>query len=246
MIPKIIHYAWFGTEMPEETAKRINNWKKILPGWKFICWNENNYDIHKFKFSGKKYDERKYGYIVDELRYDVLFRYGGFYLDTDEIIKKDLTPFLDHKMVWGFMYDNSISGGLIGSEPKNAFLKYLLDTYSGKINFDIYNKLDLCPSNPIITCLFERYWRNLKLDGKKQELKPGIVLYPKDYFCYLSKNKNANYAQHLFDNSWGNSNSGLYGFLKRNYAKLFPYKYAKISAERGKRKAKNEIELISK
>ena len=154
MIPKIIHYAWFGSEEPEQIKNRVNKWKSVLPEWKFICWNENNYDIHKFKFSGDKYDKGQYGYIVDELRYDVLYNYGGFYLDTDEIIKKDLTPLLNNRMVWGFMYDNSISGGLIGSEPQEEFLMYLLDTYAGKINTDIYNKLDNFTSNPILLVFF--------------------------------------------------------------------------------------------
>lgn len=244
MIPKIIHYAWFGGKMPLEIQNRVKEWKKSLPGWKFICWNEQNYNIHKFKFSGKKYDEGKYGYIVDELRYDVLYDYGGFYLDTDEIIKKDLTPLTKYKMVWGFMYDNSVSGGFIGSEPKNKFLDYLLKTYSGEINKEIFNNLENYTSNPIITNIFLKKWPLFKLNGKKQELAPGIIIFPKDYFCYLSKNKNANYAQHLFDNSWGEKNKGVYGLAKRAFATFFPYKFADISARRGMKKAKTQINAI--
>ncbi|WP_242335266.1 glycosyltransferase family 32 protein [Limosilactobacillus urinaemulieris] len=244
MIPKIIHYAWFGSEKPEQIKNRVNEWKSVLPEWKFICWNENNYDIHKFKFSGDKYDKGQYGYIVDELRYDVLYNYGGFYLDTDEVIKKDLTPLLNNRMVWGFMYDNSISGGLIGSEPQEEFLMYLLDTYAGKINTDIYNKLGNFTSNPIITSIFLRKWSSLKLNGEKQELENGIIIFPKDYFCYLSRNNKANYAQHLFDNSWGVKNKGMYGFMKRKVSSLFPYAFSKISAKRGAKIAEQDMKLI--
>lgn len=244
MIPKIVHYAWFGSETPEVVKNRVNDWKKILPGWKFICWNEDNYDIHKFAFSGKMYDQKKYGYIVDELRYDVLYQYGGFYFDTDMIIRKDLTPLLDNKMVWGFMYDNSISGGFIGSEPKEPLLKYLLDSYKGEINTDIQPYLYQFTSNPIITELLKRKYSNLVLDDSLQEIDSGITIYPKDYFTYKSHDSKANYAEHLFANSWGTSNKGLYGLIKSIYKKIFPYKFAKISADRGKVKAAKELKQI--
>lgn len=237
MIPKIIHYAWFGSPVPENVKKRVNEWEKILPGWEFKLWNEQNYDIHKFKFSGRKYDEKKYGYIVDELRYDVLYQEGGFYLDTDEVIKKDLTPLTKNKMVWGFMYDNCVSGGLIGSEPHEPFLKYLLDTYSGKINTDIYKDLEKVTSNPIITRTFLRRWPQMKLNGEKQELADGIFLFPKDYFCYPSRNKNANYAYHLFNNSWGSKNHGMRKALKQLFKEVAPYTFAAISAKRGYKKS---------
>lgn len=240
MIPKIIHYAWFGGPMPSSIEKRISEWKEVLPDWKFICWNEKNYNIHKFKFSGEKYDQKKYGYIVDELRYDVLFQYGGFYLDTDEIIKKDLTPLTKNKMIWGFMYDNCVSGGLIGSEAGQSFLKELLLTYNGTINRDIFNDLNDFTSNPIITRVFLKKWPNFRLDGTKQILEDGIIIYPKDYFCYLSRNEDANYAQHLFDNSWGTKNKGLRKITKNLMQNFFPYYFASLSAKRGFEKTQNE------
>lgn len=244
MIPKIIHYAWFGSAVPQEVQKRVAKWKEILPDWQFICWNESNYDIHKFKFSGEMYDLGKLGYIVDELRYDVLYQYGGFYFDSDMLLKKDLSVFLDKKMVWGFMYDNSISGGFIGSEPEQECLKYLLDSYSGKINKDIQKYLFELTSNPIITELLKRKYSTLKLDGSKQEVEKGVFFYPKDYFTYMSKNKKANYAEHLFANSWGDKNKGIYGWAKNIYKTLFPYKFAEISAKRGEKGAQEYLNMI--
>lgn len=55
MIPKIIHYAWVGPELPLKVEKRINDWKKVLPDWEFKFWNESNYDFSKFEFTSKKY-----------------------------------------------------------------------------------------------------------------------------------------------------------------------------------------------
>jgi mannosyltransferase OCH1-like enzyme len=94
MIPKIIHYAWFGNPMPNDVKERIEEWKKSLPGWKFILWNESNFDFTNFSFTKKIAENHEWGYVADELRFDVLNKFGGFYLDTDMIIKRDLAPFL--------------------------------------------------------------------------------------------------------------------------------------------------------
>ncbi|WP_261313191.1 hypothetical protein [Limosilactobacillus panis] len=108
----------------------------------------------------------------------------------------------------------------------------------------MFNNSDNYTSNPIITDIFIKRWPLFKLNGKMQVLEPGIIIFPKDYFCYISKNKNANYAQHLFDNSWGTKNKGLYGLLKRAFATLFPYKFAQISAKRGMEKSKKQVDTF--
>lgn len=74
MIPKIIHYAWFGSEIPHYIDERINEWKRILPDWRFILWNENNFDINKYDFTRQMYNEKKLGYVADELRFDEIER----------------------------------------------------------------------------------------------------------------------------------------------------------------------------
>ncbi|WP_252902710.1 glycosyltransferase family 32 protein [Paucilactobacillus hokkaidonensis] len=132
MIPKIIHYAWFGSSIPEKIQLRVEKWKRIMPSWEFKLWNEGNYDLKRFEFSSCMYEKGKYGYVADELRYDVLNKFGGFYLDTDIIIKKDLSVFLNNDMVWGFLYDNSLATGIIGSKPNQRLLSDILEVYSGK------------------------------------------------------------------------------------------------------------------
>lgn len=97
--------------------------EKILPEWKFMYWNENNYELDKFSFTKRRILNHEWGYAADELRFDVLNKFGGFYLDTDMIIKKDFKPFLGKKFVGGFMYDNSVLTSLIGSEPNNEIIQ---------------------------------------------------------------------------------------------------------------------------
>lgn len=237
MIPKIIHYAWLGPTMPDYAKKRISEWKKELPDWRFMFWNENNYDFNKFEFTKQKISNQEWGYAADELRYDVLNKFGGFYLDTDMIIKKDLTPFLEKNLVMGFMYDNSLLTSFIGSESNNKILQNILKMYANTDFNDLKNNVT---NNPLVTFYFLNHFNNFKLNGKTQELIPGHFIYSKDYFCYPSKNKKANYAEHLFDNAWnhGNAYKGIKGIVKRDLRKLAPVTYGKISNYRGKRYTK--------
>lgn len=232
MIPKIIHYAWFGNSMPNDVKIRIEEWKKILPEWKFMYWNESNYELDKFSFTKRKILNHEWGYAADELRFDVLNKFGGFYLDTDMIIKKDFKPFLGKKFVGGFMYDNSVLTSLIGSEPNNEIIQRILNFYADPNSDDLKMKLT---SNPLITDFFLKNFDNFNLNGETQEIAPNCVIYSRDYFCYPSKNKEANYAEHLFSNSWdhGRAYSGLKGEVKKIVRNLAPITYGNIANKRG-------------
>lgn len=89
MIPKIIHYAWFGGDKPKAIADNIAGWKKICPDYHFIEWNNDNYDVHKNRYMKQAYERHAWGFVPDYMRLDALYQYGGIYLDTDiELIKK--------------------------------------------------------------------------------------------------------------------------------------------------------------
>lgn len=240
MIPKIIHYAWFGSSIPPFVQKRVQSWKEILPDWEFKQWNEDNYDLSKFSFSSKMYSENNLGFVADELRYDVLYEYGGFYLDTDMIIKKNLEPLLNNKVVFGFLYDNSIATGMIGSVPKSVILRDILNVYDGKLFPEITKQLFSMTSNPIVTKILMKEFPNFKTDGSSQILQDGMVIFPKDFFSYPSRNQNANFAEHLFDNTWGTNNQGIYKNGKVFIRKHFPYFFATISAHRGVKSAERD------
>jgi len=240
MIPRIIHYAWFGSEVPQSLSERINEWKTVLPDWQFILWNEKNYDLNKFAFTRKMYHQNQLGYVADELRYDVLYEFGGFYLDTDMIIKKELTRFLDKKMVWGFLYKNSIATSFIGSEPHQKLLKDILDVYEGKKFPELQKQSFQMTSNPFVTKIFKYIFSEFKCNGELQEITPNIMIYPLDFFTYQSRNIQRNFAEHQFDNSWGTANIGIKGKIKLKFKRLFPYCWAKISAYRGIKSATHD------
>ncbi len=242
MIPKIIHYSWIGNDMPDTVKERVNSWKETLPDWKFKLWDESNYDFTKFEFAKRKYQKKEWAYATDELRFDVVNRYGGFYFDTDMIIKKDLSEFLNKRMVWGFMYDNSLLTSFFGAEAGHPFFKVLLDYYSDPKNMDALLNMT---NNPIVTNIFcEEFKNTFRANGTYQLLGQvlKIDIYPRDYFCFPSHNGNANYAEHLFDNSWGTSRQGFYGLSKKLFKKIMPVFYGDIANKRGIKYSKQFFE----
>lgn len=93
MIPKKIHYCWFGRKpLPESAKKCIASWKKFFHDYEIIEWNEDNYDVNKIPYIQQAYEAKKYAFVSDYARFDVLYQYGGVYFDTDvEVIR----PFED-------------------------------------------------------------------------------------------------------------------------------------------------------
>mgnify|MGYP001644804644 FL=1 len=89
MIPKIIHYCWFGGHpLPASALKCIESWRKYCPDYEIKEWNESNYDVNKIPYISQAYEVKKYAFVSDYARFDILYQYGGVYFDTDvEVIK---------------------------------------------------------------------------------------------------------------------------------------------------------------
>ena len=88
MIPRTIHYCWFGkAPMPELAQRCIASWEKYFPGYKIQRWDETNYDVTAIPYVREAYQAEKWAFVSDYARFDILYRYGGLYFDTDvEII----------------------------------------------------------------------------------------------------------------------------------------------------------------
>lgn len=89
MIPKKIHYCWFGRNpLPESAQKCINSWRKYLPDYEIIEWNEDNFDVNSIPYTAQAYEAKKYAFVSDYARFKILYEQGGLYFDTDvEVIK---------------------------------------------------------------------------------------------------------------------------------------------------------------
>ena len=108
MIPKIIHYCWFGgNPLPELAIKCIESWKKYLPDYEIKEWNESNFDINCCAYVREAYEAKKWAFVSDYARFWILYQHGGLYFDTDvELIKS--------------IDDLIVKGAFMGCEPWNA------------------------------------------------------------------------------------------------------------------------------
>ena len=103
MIPKIIHYCWFGrNEKPEKIQKCIESWKIHLSDYQIIEWNEDNFDYNLLTYTKDAYNAKKYAFVSDVARVKALYEMGGIYLDTDVMVYQNFDSILKHNCVLGF------------------------------------------------------------------------------------------------------------------------------------------------
>ena len=134
MIPKIIHYCWFGGEsLPESAIKCINSWKKFCPDYEIIRWDESNYDVTKNVYMKEAYEAKKWGFVPDYARLDIVYNYGGIYMDTDVELLKPLDDLLGCNAYMGVEKPGIVALGLgFGAEKGNSVIGDLLEEYNDK------------------------------------------------------------------------------------------------------------------
>jgi mannosyltransferase OCH1-like enzyme len=230
MIPKIIHYCWFGgNPLPELAQKCIASWREHCPDYELKLWDETNFDVNTVPFTAQVARAKKWGFIVDYIRAYVVYLYGGIYLDTDvEILKPFDESMLRHECFSGFESKKYIAPGLIFAGEKGCRIaKELMDFYAS-YNF-IYDptKLKSIASPVIFTDILLKY--GLKQNDTYQEL--GIfTAYPATYFCPISLKTrkltitNNTYSIHHYDGSWLPDDVKAYNRIKKTLEK----KYGKI------------------
>lgn len=207
MIPKIIHYCWFGKEEKTTLVKKcIESWKKYCSDYLIIEWNEENFDINSIPVVKKAIEDRKFAFATDVIRMWVLYNYGGIYLDTDVELVKPYDDLLDCSGFIGFETESYVnSGQCIASEKGNNIIKENLDFYKkyNPTQEDGTNKYIGCPV--INTQVLQNH--GLVLNGSYQIID-GFVVYPTDYFNpyddptgKLNKTHNT-YSIHWYSKSW--------------------------------------------
>lgn len=182
MIPKVIHYCWFGgNDIPEKDLKCIESWKKYCPDYEIIEWNEKNYNLGKNKYMEDAYKEKKWGFVPDYARFDIIYNHGGFYLDTDVELVKSLDELRTNKGYMGFEGGKWVNGGIgFGAEANNATIKGLRDMYDEKSFYNEDGTLNLKPSPYYITEFLEN--KGLKRNNKEQTVGE-LKIYPTDFFA---------------------------------------------------------------
>lgn len=137
MIPKKIHYCWFGrSEKPKLVKKCIESWKKYCPDYEIIEWNEDNFDLNKNEYVKYCYANRKWAYLSDYVRLNVVAEYGGIYFDTDVEVVKSFDDLLCYDAFYGFENEQYVASGLgFGSVAQHKTILAMLEEYH-KLEFD--------------------------------------------------------------------------------------------------------------
>lgn len=133
-IPKIIHLCWFGKgEYPKLAIRCMDSWRQLLPNYEIKLWNEESFSVDAIPFTKEAYANKKWAFVSDYVRLEVLYRFGGVYMDTDLEVIQDFSPLLEgKKYVSSYIEGGLITAGFIASEPGHPFVKCLLDYYKGR------------------------------------------------------------------------------------------------------------------
>jgi hypothetical protein len=205
MIPRTIHYCWFGnTEKNEDILDCIESWETFCPDFEVKEWNELNFPLEKYPFASKMYNEGKWAFVSDFARLQILHDEGGVYLDTDMLLRQPLEPLMVFDCVLGEEMPGTISAGMIASEKHHPFIAECKAVYDK-------NPKDLTTIPRVLTDVYQKYPHK---DGVK-------VFPPKTFYPFDAEHIKDFHGQelgpdvigvHLWHFSWG---SPLNKFFKR-------------------------------
>ena len=228
MIPKKIHYCWFGGKpLPKAAQKCIDSWKKNFPDYEIIRWDESNYDVQKIEYIAQAYQAKKYAFVSDYARFDILYHEGGIYFDTDVEVLRSFEDVLAYGAFFGCEIDGRISenqqgeslarksyGGFairvspglgMASEPGNPFYKECLDFYE---NHSFYKPDGTQNSMAVVRITTNLLAKHGLEDKKGIQVVDKIVIYPAEYFnpldgrtgtVHITKNT---HSVHWYSLSW--------------------------------------------
>lgn len=208
-IPKKIHYCWFGKKnIPECNLKWMESWKRFCPDYEIIRWDESNYDITKNAYMYEAYKEKKWGFVSDYARVDIVYNHGGIYLDTDVELLKSYDELLYQSAFCGVEASRKIALGLgFGAEKRYSLIKEILNLY------DDMHFLDGCGQANLMTCvrLQYPYYKRIGFDsnGNYQIINgmtvyPEVVFSPKDLYTREVRITEKTFSIHHYEGSWAN------------------------------------------
>ena len=216
MIPKVIHYCWFGRgEMPKLVRQCIESWHTYMPDWEYKLWSEDNFDIASAPaYVQEAYVAKKYAFVSDYVRLWSLEQYGGLYLDTDVEVLKTFAPLMHDTVFIGLEESLALLPGtcVMACEAHCQWVKDMLATYNGAHFVGEEGALDM-------TTNVQRLGKRMVQGGLQHERKVqylpqwGLRVYTHDYFSPITstrvmrKSKNT-YSIHRFSGTWVDGKKG--------------------------------------
>ncbi|MDF2557761.1 MAG: Eps7I [Bacillales bacterium] len=219
MIPKVIHYCWFGRKPLPKSAKHcIASWKKHCPDYKIVEWNEDNFNVNFNDYTSQAYENGRFAFVSDVARLKVIHEFGGVYLDVDVELLRSIDPLLNEEAFMGFEGTSVATGLGFGAKVGNVLIKELLDDYSNRQFINSNGDEDKTTCLKINEKIFLKY--GLKKNGEKQKVF-NVTIYPTEYFCpldfktrKLSITSNT-YSIHHYEASWHSRSERINHFLVR-------------------------------
>ena len=240
MIPKVIHYCWFGgNPLPKSALKCIDSWKKYLPDYEIKEWNESNYDVNKIQYTREAYSAKKYAFVSDYARFDIINTHGGVYFDTDVEVIKPFDDILENGAFMGCEIDGSdvdsidVNSGIgiatapglgIASEKGTDIYKEILDAYS---TFRFLNDDGTYNTTTIVKYTTDILKKHGLKNIKGIQKVAGITVYPKEYFNPLDdltgkveKTENT-HSIHWYSKTWLSKGEILRSKITKPFHRIF-------------------------
>ena len=183
MIPKIIHYCWFGRgEMPQLALDCIASWHKHMPDWEYKLWDEESFDVNSVPYVKEAYEAHKYAFVSDYVRLFALKHFGGLYLDVDFEVFKPFDILLTHSAFAGYegSKHSPVMMGVLASEPDGEWVNEHLSNYTGRHFVRPDGSYDMTTNVSFNTGNMIR--EGLVCDGVEKDFR-GLHIFPVDYFC---------------------------------------------------------------
>ena len=207
LIPKIIHYCWFGkNSIPERNLKWMESWKYWCPDYKIMRWDQDNYDVTKNAYMYEAFEKEKWSFVSDYVRCDVVYQYGGIYLDTDVELIRSYDELLYQPAFCGIEGSRKIALGLgFGAIKSHPLIKEILDMYD-KIDF-----IDENGSVNLTTCVQLQhpiFLRNGFVNNGDYQIINGMTVYPeavlspKDVYTGEIDIKKNTFSIHHYEGTW--------------------------------------------
>jgi len=225
MIPKIIHYCWFGRgPKPEEASRFIDGWRRLHPDFKVVEWNEDNFDVGCCTYVREAYERRKFAFVSDVARGQALLEMGGVYLDTDVELVARLDGLMACEGFIGFEYGNSIATSTMGFRPGHPLMRRYMEQYKHRAFVRADGSLDTTTNVVVLTRLASE--SGLGLTGQRQALPDGVVchpmqvLSPMDYVNFTDHRDASTVAVHHYQHTWAGPVATLRKRVARQLSRL--------------------------
>lgn len=231
MIPKIIHYCWFGpNEKPKSVNKYIEGWKEKLPGYEIKAWNESNFDIECCEYVKQAYEANKFAFVSDVSRLTALYEYGGVYFDTDVEVLKSIDILMNRyesDVILGFEEKEWVCTSTLIANKKSKLIRDFLNSYQNRKFIKETGTFDMKTNVEVLTEMLTAV--GLKMDGTLQKLEwkgesitilPQFYLSPYDYINCVDKSTEESFTRHNFDISWGKRTEWIKKFVKSLVSKI--------------------------